>query len=265
MFTFRFIAVGFGAWILWCLSAVAGMPDATTILQAIHARDRGKDLIWEVTIDLIDRNGSTRQRTGKIFRRTLPDNRNEQVTVFLSPANIRNTALLEVETEANDDYMWLYIPALKATKRIPPSGRGDKFVGTDFTMEDVNLGFKYQDYIGIVQQTSIVDGHPIAIMRIEPQTADLKQDIGFDYSIATVRTDQYIIIDQHFYQNEREIRHNQALDIRNIDGIWTPMEIRSVDLVNDHHTVLKLQTAKYNSNLSDALFRKEALAREMYR
>lgn len=250
----------------FCLTniVVASELDAAEILKNIYLRERGHDLIWNLTIDLIDRNGSVRQRTGKIFRRMLANQRNEQVTVFLSPANIRHTALLEIEAEDDADYMWLYIPALKATKRIPPAERGDKFVGTDFTMEDVNLGFKYADYTGSVQETKIEDGHLIAIMRIEPRNDDLKRNLGFDYSIAKVRTDQYIIVEQRFFKNEREIRRNAAIDIQTIAGILTPMEINSLDLVNNHRTILRLKTAIYNSDLSPALFRKEALAREMY-
>lgn len=263
MFKIYSILIFFGLWL--SINAAASELNATEILKGIYLRERGKDLIWDVTIDLIDRNDSVRKRTGKIFRRMLENDRNEQVTVFLSPANIRHTALLEIETGAGDDYMWLYIPALKATKRIPPAERGDKFVGTDFTMEDVNLGFKYADYIGSIQSTKIEDEHPIVIMRIEPRTGELKRNLGFDYSISKVRTDQYIIVEQQFFKRDREIRRNAALNIQSISGILTPMEINSVDLVNSHRTVLRLKTATYNSDLSPALFRKEALAREMYR
>jgi hypothetical protein len=243
----------------------AADADAAAILEAIHERDRGDDSVWDVTIDLYDRNGNLRPRTGKIYRRNLPGGRNEQVTVFLSPDNIRYTALLDIEDAGGDDFLWLYLPALKMTKRVPPAGRGDKFVGTDFTMEDVNLGFRYRDYDGKILERTSEDGHPVAVLRIEPKTAALKRGLGFDYQIARVRTDQAILVDQRFYKNGREIRHNEALDIRAIDGVLTPMELRSADLVNDHRTVLKVKKAVYNSGVPASLFRKDALARERYR
>jgi len=242
----------------------AADADATELLKAIHLRDRGKDVLWDLTIDLIDRGGDTRQRTGKIFRRNLLGQRSEQVTVFLSPANIRHTALLKIEAESGEDYMWLYLPALKVTKRIPPSGRGDKFVGTDFTMEDVNLGFEYQDYLGTILEQKSEEGHPVAVMRIAPKTDELKRALGFDHSLAKVRTDQSLIVEQRFFKGAREIRRNEARDIRAIDGILTPMELRAEDLVNNHRTVLKVRTARYNSGVAAAYFSKEALARELY-
>lgn len=275
------LAPGLGALMLWfslwigpwfppgfapgsAMAADTG-TDGTAILRAIHDRDRGKDIIWDVTIDLIDRNGDTRARTGKIYRRHLEGGRSEQVTVFLSPDNIRHTALLDIEAADGQDFLWLYLPALKATKRVPPAGRGDKFVGTDFTMEDVNLGFEDRDYTGTVLERRTEAGHPVAVMRLEPKTAELKRNLGFDYATARVRTDQAIIVDQRFYKGTREIRHNEALDIREIGGILTPMELRSADLVNDHRTVLRVREARYNSNVPATYFNKETLARESYR
>ncbi len=260
----NYLLLGFLLGLGLSFGAGAAESEATDILKAIHQRDRGKDVEWDLTIDLIDRSGDVRQRTGKIFRRKPDGKRSEQVTVFLSPANIRHTALLKVEAEDAADFMWLYLPALKVTKRVPPAERGDKFVGTDFTMEDVNLGFEYEDYTGAVLERKTEDGHPIAVMRIEPKTGELKHDLGYDYSTAKVRTDQSFIIDQHFYKGDREIRHNEALDIHVVDGILTPKELRSADLVNDHRTTLRVLTAKYNSGVPASYFSDEALAREMY-
>ncbi|MCB2264003.1 MAG: outer membrane lipoprotein-sorting protein [Candidatus Thiosymbion ectosymbiont of Robbea hypermnestra] len=243
----------------------AGEPGATDILKNVHLRDRGKDLIWDISLDLIDHRGNTRKRTGKILRRKLDSERSEQVTVFLSPANIRHTALLQVEAKGGDDYMWLYVPALKVTKRIPPADRGDKFVGTDFTMEDVNLGFEYKDYIAKVLERKQAGGHPVAIMRIEPKTDTLKRALGFDHSITTVRVDQSIITEQRFYKGSQEIRRNDASDVRKIDGILTTMVLRSQDLVNNHRTILRVKKATYNSGVPASHFRKQTLAREIYR
>jgi hypothetical protein len=245
--------------------AIAATPEGADILKAMNQRDRGKDLLWDVSMDLIDRSGEVRPRTGKIYRRGLDNGRNEQITVFFSPPNIRHTALLDIEAEDNTDYMWLYLPALKATKRVPPAERGEKFVGTDFTNEDVNLGFEHEDYVAAVLERTAEDGHPVAVMRIDPKTDDLKRDLGFDTSLCKVRTDQAFMIDQRLFKGGREIRHNQVLDIRPINGILTPAELRSQDLVNDHRTVLKVLSATYNSGLPANLFTQEALAREAYR
>lgn len=247
------------------LAAESADSEAMDILKAVHLRDRGRDVVWDVSIDLIDQDGGIRKRTGKIYRRELDGGRSEQVTVFLSPSNIRHTALLDIEAEDDSDYMWLYLPALKMTKQVPAADRGDKFVGTDFTNEDVNLGFEYEDYLGSILERTSEKNHPVVVMSIDPKTEELKRELGFDHSIARVRTDQAIITDQRYFKGEREIRHNRALDIRSVDGILTPMELRSEDLVNDHRTVLRVTAAKYNSDVPDRYFSKESLARELYR
>ena len=256
------------AWLCLFITPAFADAEAEALMHRIAERDRGRDLVWDIGIDLIDRSGDLRQRTGKIFRRELEDGRGEQVTVFLSPNNIRHTALLDLEAAAGD-VMWLYVPALKMTKRVPPADRGDKFVGTDFTMEDVDLGFAYEDYAATLEARGEDAGHPTATLRLRPKSASLARELGWDESLAVVRTDQAVIVDQRFFQRNRqgvrEIRHNQALDIRVVDGVLTPMELRSEDLVNDHRTVMWVRKAVYNSGVPESFFRKEALARERYR
>lgn len=239
-------------------------PDGAAILHSVHLRDRGKDFTWDLKIDLTDRNGDERHRTGKIFRREFSKKRSEQITVFLSPPNMRHTALLEIEVEDGDDFMWLYLPALKTAKRIPPIGRGDKFVETDFTMEDINLGFQDEDYNGTVQERIVEDGHPVAIVRLDPKTPELQRNLGFEYALFKIWTNEAYIVEERFFKGDREIRRNEAHNVHTVDGIWTPGELRSHDLVNDHRTVLTIVSATYNKGVPESYFSEKAMAREMY-
>jgi hypothetical protein len=40
------------------------------------------------------------------------------------------------------DDRWLYLPATRKVRRIPASDRGDYFLGTDFTYEDIQSELK---------------------------------------------------------------------------------------------------------------------------
>jgi hypothetical protein len=56
---------------------------------------------------------------------------------FLEPPDVRRTSVLILENrEANDD-LWVYLPALRMTRRISSSQRADSFFGTDLSYEDV--------------------------------------------------------------------------------------------------------------------------------
>ena len=56
---------------------------------------------------------------------------------FLEPFDVRRTSVLILENaDANDD-LWVYLPALRMTRRISSSQRADSFFGTDLSYEDV--------------------------------------------------------------------------------------------------------------------------------
>ena len=63
---------------------------------------------------------------------------NKGIIVFTTPRDIRGTALLTHDNiEPKDDDQWLYLPALKRTKRISSSNRTGKFVSSEFSYEDL--------------------------------------------------------------------------------------------------------------------------------
>ena len=65
---------------------------------------------------------------------------------------------------------WLYLPALRKTRRISAANRGDYFLGTDLTYEDIKLETRIskEDYnyttIGkkrlMVEETYVIEGDP---------------------------------------------------------------------------------------------------------
>ncbi len=60
------------------------------------------------------------------------------VIVFSSPRDISGTATLtQAKIEPSDDDQWLYLPAVKRVKRISSSNRTGKFVGSEFSFEDL--------------------------------------------------------------------------------------------------------------------------------
>jgi len=85
----------------------------------------------------------------------------KSISYFLKLANIRDTALLTYDYDgtARDDDQWLYLPALKKVRRISSSDRGDYFMGTDFTFEDIKQTPELEDYNWTLLGSETVDGH----------------------------------------------------------------------------------------------------------
>jgi hypothetical protein len=85
----------------------------------------------------------TAQRGGQEMSRSLQITRRQSVRPgkallrFTKPQQIRRTSVLVIENEGGSDELFVYLPAMKRTKRLSASQRADAFFGTDLSYEDV--------------------------------------------------------------------------------------------------------------------------------
>jgi hypothetical protein len=255
--------------------AQGGAPNPEAIMKAVDTRDDGDDLEWEIEMTLVDRRGQKRVRDSHLFRKHYQvDGRRQdrQVTVFTAPANIRNVGLLSFDNKdaGTPDDLWLYLPALKKLRRIPASERGDNFVGTDFTYEDVKGGFAYNDYAyKYLGQREWEDGGAklkVHAVEARPKSPELQAALGFARTEILVRPDVHLRVHQKFFDASGNLdRELIARDIRQVDGIWTFHVLEAQNHETGHKTVMVLKKVKHNQGLADTLFHERTLLSEKLR
>lgn len=153
------------------LYAVAQLPSGDEVAQKINVRDEGKQVIQDFSMELVDKNGKKQLRDTKIYRKDFKDQR-KSIIIFNNPSNVKGTGFMSFDytTLNKEDDQWLYLPALRKTRRISASNRGDYFLGTDFTYEDIKLGTKVSivDYKRKVIKEEIIDGHKCLLVESVP-------------------------------------------------------------------------------------------------
>jgi len=254
---------------------LANQPTALEIMQRVGEREDGEDVEWDMIITLRNRLDEKRTRMAKLFRKDFVvkgEIQTRQVTVFLSPLNIRGVGMLsfDYKNDVIDDDMWLYLPAIKKMRRISAAERGDNFVGTDFTFEDIKQGFAVDDYhYKFIEETIWkAENQKFEVYRIEaiPKTDALKSALGFDRAEILVRKDIFMRVEQRFFdKNNILTRINSAHDVQKIQEIWTAMRLESYNILNNHRTVLEITGAVYNQKLPDSLFHERTLVSERIR
>jgi hypothetical protein len=75
----------------------------------------------------------------RTFSKDINKNTEHKSVFFLTPSDVKNTAFLTFDYSGNDkdDDQWMYLPALKKTKRIPASDKDGAFMGSDFSYADM--------------------------------------------------------------------------------------------------------------------------------
>ena len=108
------------------------------IMEKVSDRDEGDRSVSEMEMILIDRKGKKRVRKLKAYGME-QDKDSLSLMFFLSPADVRNTGFLtyDYDESGKDDDQWLYLPALRKTKRIAAGDKSGSFMGSDLNYSDM--------------------------------------------------------------------------------------------------------------------------------
>lgn len=108
------------------------------IMQTQKDRQKTKNESSIEQMMLVNSDGSKeiRQVTRRI--KDVGNDLHKALITFLSPADIKGTALLTWEQKDREDDQWLYMPSLGKMQRIAKGSKKNYFMGTDFTYEDMS-------------------------------------------------------------------------------------------------------------------------------
>lgn len=231
------------------------------IMQKVYDRDDGNHSVMEMEMILIDKNGQQRIRNLKSFGRDAgPDGKDGQgIMFFLSPADVKDTGFLsyDYEDDSKDDDQWLYLPALKKTKRIASSDKSSSFMGSDFTYADMNeRHIKNYSYKMIKEDT--VNDQKVWIIEAIPVTEKEKEETGYTKSWVFVRQDNFVVIRSiNWLEKGNKMKYMDTKKLELIDGIWVATEITMAtkkDKETLHQTIMRSKNVKFNQPQPDDTF-----------
>ncbi len=124
------------------------------IARQVFDRNRGNNSISTATMVLVNKKGKKRTRTFTNSR-ILENGLEKQIIRFTSPADIDGTGFLTIEKTGYETDQFLYLPALRRTRRIVSSQKSHRFVNTDFTYEDMER-HPVDNYLYILKGEKIV-------------------------------------------------------------------------------------------------------------
>ena len=246
-------------------SQAKGEPDRTgqtnveltgkELAQLVYDRDIGDDSCAHSVMGLISRRGKKRIRHFITYRKD-DGKLLKQLIRFTSPADIEGTGFLSFEREDEATEQFLYLPALRRTRRIVSSQKDHRFVNTDFTYEDMERR-RVEDYAHIISGEEKKQGRDCRILESRPKAKAQSQ-----YSLikSWVAKEIYVPLFVEYYSKKGKlIKQYSVAKLEKIQGIWTEIEVVMIDLNREHRTLIKVKDIKYNSNLPDDTFTRRNL------
>lgn len=241
------------------------LPSGREIMERVNARDEGASVARNLLMEMTDKRGKKRARDTKGFRKYFGDEK-RTVIFYQSPKNIKGTAFLTYDypDADRDDDQWLYLPASRKVRRISASDRGDYFLGTDFTYEDIKLESKVgiNDYKQKIVGEETIDGHHCYVVESIPINEETAKELGYGRVLSRVDTDIWIIRKAEFWDRKgNPLKTLQSKNISQVQGIWS---IHNMDIQHHktgHHTSFTFSNIDYQAKVEDGVFTKRAIRR----
>ena len=245
--------------ILFLLSFTNENNDAVSIINksfTINKMDGS-----EAVSKLIIRDSKGRERIRKTSMATkLYDNgkTEKKIIRFVEPADVKGTSMLTYDYQDKDDDMWIYLPALRKTRRIVSSEKGKSFMGSEFTNADMVMPTMEDFTFIMLNESENVANVECWKIEMSAKNDDVIDEYNYSKRIVWIGKKDYVVRKAEIYDindevlKEMTVKKIQLVDQKNKKYIPTHMYIKNVQ--NDRSSEMIIEKIIYNPNVKDEYF-----------
>jgi hypothetical protein len=257
--------------VVFCLLFVSSGLEPQESLSAKQIVDKsfqatklaGSEMLSTMTI--IDSRGRERVRKIATVSKLYDDGETEKRLIrFLSPADVKGTGLLTFDYENKADDMWLFMPALRKTRRIVSTEKAKNFMGSEFTYADMTPPILDDFSYEILGEVDVAE---ISCWKIEmiPVDDDVADENGFSKRISFIAKQDYVIRKAIYYDLDGELHKELAVEnVKEIDPQnhkYRPTRMVMVNTQNGRKSVLDVEEIQFNPEVKDEFFTTRYLER----
>jgi hypothetical protein len=238
----------------------AQQPDAGQIMDKCRDLSITESMSAYIDLTITEKNGASRNRKIKLTTRSFPDGQEKRFIRFIEPADVRGTAMLVVDYREETDEMWIYLPALKRTRRIVSSEKGRRFMSSEFSNADMSSP-TLSDFRNRHLPNS--GENERWIIESVPVNEDKADEYGYSRKISYIDTDTYYILKMEFFNFDNELF--KIIEIKSIhplsDGKYLVKDMVAENLLNNRKSEIRFSDISAGVNVDDSFFTLQNLER----
>ena len=217
-------------------------------------------------IKILDQKG--RERIRKVAQVTkLYDNGNieKKLIRFLEPPDVKGVGFLTFDYQDKDDDKWLFMPALRKTRRIVSSENAKNFMGTEFTYADMTPP-SLEDFTYRKLGEKDIDGTDCWEIEIVPVDEGIADENGFLKKISFIGKHDFVLRKALYYgldgERHKELTVHEIKELDRENHRFRIMHMEMENKQNGRRSVLKVEEIQYSPNIKDDYFSIRYLERE---
>lgn len=224
--------------------------NGSEVMNKVYELPSGTDQQGQLTMTLVHKSGEKRVRSLQQFSKKT-GMEEKKVMFFLAPADVRGTSFMNWSySDGRDDDQWIYLPALKRSKRLSSDSKSDAFMGSDFTYDDLGERHPSKD-----QHTLLREERVGQTMCYVVQSKPVNPKDTYSKTISWVVKDVFVGLKKEFYdQGGRLLKVLTVKKYDKIDGYWTILETEMHNVQKQHKTEMKFEHVQYDQGIPDSKF-----------
>lgn len=237
---------------------------ARDVVERCDARYPGEDQQTRLTIKLRSRDGSEKVH---VYRRFWKDYKGkddiaEKMVLFTEfPPDAQGSGFMRWGYTGKNAEQWIYLPALKKTRRVSVRDPGDSFLGSDLTYADISpRGIDEDDHTVVKAEQQ--DGVNVIAIKSVPRPGTLQlyshvvswYVVGQDWGTCHKRQIDY-------YDRKGDLLKKQNIEWQRVDSAWLWKAVTVQNVQTNHTSIFEVADAQVNTGLTDDIFSERNLTR----
>ena len=201
-------------------------------------------------------NSKGKSRTNTMASKSMDGNK-KQIIWFLEPKDDKGVAFLKIEHDDKDDEMRMWLPAFKKVRRISAKKKGDSFMGSDLSYEDMsNRDMSENEYMRLDDET--VNDIECYVLEITP-----KKEAKSTYSkhVSWVAKDGLYGVQEKSYDKRGELKKRKEFTFRRMKNYYVIERVFVEDVQKQHTTEVTFSDIQIDSGIDENLFQEKNLKR----
>jgi hypothetical protein len=246
-------------------TCAAGEPSAREIMEKVTVTRKLDGSEATIKMTSFGDKGETRERSITMATKLYDGGKTEKrIYRFLSPADVQGTGVLVYDYENKPDDVWIYLPALRKTRRIVSSQRTQAFMGSEFSYGDLNIPALDEFNYTLVKEEPFA-GETCWVVDAVPKTKEIADAEGYSKKTYWVSKTKNAVVRGLLYDKDGKLlKEFLAQDIKLLDAKnkrYRAMRMEMVNKQNGRRSVFESQKVTFAPATKDEYFTTSYLER----
>jgi Outer membrane lipoprotein-sorting protein len=227
------LGASLGLGLLPSLPEASAGPSARDIMEKFTLSRKAEGSESLVTMTVIEPGGEKRERTISIATKLFDKGETEKrLYNFTSPPDVKGTGILVFDNATKADDVWIFLPALRKTRRIQGQEKSKSFMGSDFTYGDLNIP-ELNDFDFSIAKEEDVGDDKCWVIDLVPKSKAIAESDGYSKKTYWVSQKTYAVRKGDFFDKDGKLLKQLKTDnIKLLDPKKQRYRIMRMEMIN---------------------------------